>query len=408
MEWITGIYIILFFFGTYFLSLFFILSAKNYKIISNSPKPTRFPTITLLVPAYNEEDSIKKTIESVMNLEYPVGKKEVIAINDGSKDKTLQILNELKKKYPSLKILDKPNSGKANSLNEGIKIAKGELIGVVDADSYPNKTALLSMIGYFEESDKVGAVTTRVLTKKGSNFLEKYQQIDYAIIAWERKLLDFINSVYVTNGPLSLYRAHILREVGGFNQKIITEDIEVTWHILSKGYTTRMAYDTQVYTNVPTKFSRWNLQRIRWNLGGIQTLFKYRNYFLRGGNMFGNFVIGYIFLSFILSLIGLALMVFKGGKQMIDALFLVPFYFQGFNPALLWKPDFVFGFITVMFIAFMTFAIVYYKYVLDKTEIKANYREVLTYMFIYRTFYLIPFIGSLYKILKRDIRWYTK
>lgn len=409
MELLTIIYLVMFFFGIFFTMIFLILHLRYKNVLYTNPLPTRFPFVSFLVPAYNEGDTLKKTIKSLLDLDYPQDKKEIIIINDGSRDNTLKIARFLEDKYDCINILDKENSGKANSLNEAIKIAKGELIAVVDADSYPNKSALMKMIGYFEE-DKVAAVTSRVLVKNKNGYLEKFQVLDYSIIAWTRKLLDFVNSVYVTNGPLSIYKKSVVEKLGGFDPKNLTEDIEITWHILSEGYQTRMSYEAIVYTSVPTKLKGWINQRIRWNLGGIQTVKKYwRSMFKNSEHMFGYFVIPYVSSAFLFALIGFVLMTrflwVKGSYYFLSSFYL----FRGYNPFK--YLDFVFLPTVLIFLAiiFMGITIFYYKTGFKNSETgNKNILKIFTYALIYRSLYVIPLILALYKIVKGDFRWYTK
>ena len=272
MNTLTIVYAVMFFIGIFLLMLFIVLHRRNEKRLYYTPKSSKYPSISILVPVYNEEKSVGGTLEALTKLIYP-GKKEIIVINDGSTDKTVAIVKAFAAKHSGVRLLDKKNSGKADSLNRGIAIAKGNLMAVVDADSYPMPDALMNMVGYFEERG-VAAVTSRVLVKNRSNWICRYQVLDYSIIAWTRKLLDFVDSVYVTNGPLSVYKTDVVRKLGGFDPKNLTEDIELTWHILSKGYQTRMAYNARVYTIVPESFKIWVKQRIRWNLGDIQTVHK--------------------------------------------------------------------------------------------------------------------------------------
>jgi len=409
MEIVTVIYLLMFFFGIFFLSLFVLLTRKYFKKINYYPEPKIFPSITLLVPAYNEESCIEATIKSLVSVEYPVGKKEIILINDGSKDNTLKIMRDYARRYPEITVLDKINSGKANSLNEGIKMARGELIAVVDADSCPAKDSLHKMVGFFEEDEKVAAVTSRVLVKRNKNFIEKFQDFDYIVIAWDRKILDFINCVYVTNGPLSVYRTKIVRKIGGFNPKVITEDIEITWNLLSKGYKTKMAFQAIAYTGIPDTFKRWNLQRIRWNLGGFQTIWKYRQFFFRGENLFGYFVIQYILFSFLLALLGLILSAKTILLGLWHFILISPYFSQGFNPFYSFNIDIELTLISVVFLIFLVLAIGYYLFALKKSGAKhIGIGSILVYIFVYRTLYIVPLIGSIYKLIKGDIGWYTK
>ena len=406
-DFITGVYIALFFFGIFFIVIFILLHQRNKKYLFASPKPKRYYSVSFLVPAYNEEENIESTVNSIINLNYPKEKKEIIIINDGSKDNTLKIARQLEKKYKEVKVLDKLNSGKADSLNQAIKMARGELIAVTDADSYPEKNSLLRMVGHFD-NEKIAAVTSRVLVKNKNNWLGKFQVLDYSIIAWTRKLLDFVDSVYVTNGPLSIYRKSVAKKIGGFDTKNLTEDIEITWHMLSEGYQTRMSYNAIVYTTVPENLNAWIKQRVRWNLGGLQTVKKYwRSMFKKGA--FGYFVIPYVTSSFALAIIGFLLFarfLWIKGNYYIYSLF---YAFQGYD---YWRYIEFRISITILLILGITFfilAIIYYKIGFRNSQTgNKGILKILSYSIFYRTLYVIPLLIAIYKIFKGDIRWYTK
>jgi cellulose synthase/poly-beta-1,6-N-acetylglucosamine synthase-like glycosyltransferase len=409
LDWIIYVYIVLFFFGIYFLILFLLLYAKNRKELYSFPKPTRFPMVSIITPAYNEESAIESTIKNLLALDYPKDKKEIIVVNDGSTDSTAEIVQRLMKFHNEIKLINKKNSGKADSLNRGIAMAKGEFIIVVDADSFPAKDCIKKTIGYFEQDEKIAAVTTKVLAKNNKNFMERYQVFDYVVIAWSRKIMDFIDSVYVTNGPFSVYRKDLIQKVGGFDKKNMTEDIELTWNLLSKGYKTKMSYSATVYTIVPNTLMGWIRQRIRWNLGGWQTLYKYRKHFLKGENSFGYFVVNYVALSFILALVGFFLSLRWIALKLLFYLREVPFIFQGYNPFKYAEFSFIVSFLLLFGLIFLCLALFYYKFSIRNENIKSkSILTILIYTFIYRPIYIAPLVASIFKLIKGDIRWFTK
>ncbi len=407
MNFFTGVYLFLFFFGFFFIFIFLILQYKYSKLLNWNPELKRYPFISFLVPAFNEEDSLEGTVKCLLNLRYPKNKMEIILINDGSTDKTLEIARKLEKNHSCVRILNKKNSGKANSLNQGLKMVRGELFAVVDADSYPDKNALMKMIGFFEEKN-VAAVTSRVLVKNKDNLLCRYQVLDYSIIAWTRKLLDFVDSVYVTNGPLSIYKTGIVKKIGGFDPTNLTEDIELTWHLLDKGYQTRMSYSAIVYTTVPVSLKVWIKQRVRWNLGGIQTVQKYwKTMFKKGA--FGYFVVPYVSASFALALLGFLLFLRYFWVKGVYHLVSIYYIFFGYNP--LKYSDFSLSLTLLLLfgLLFLLSAIVYYKTGFKRSQTgNQNILNILAYSFIYRTLYTIPLLIALYKLGRNDIRWYTK
>ena len=302
MEFMTFVYLFFILVSLYLTFLALTLHYKNRGMLKEKREPSFFPKISILTSAYNEEENIANTINAVLNSNYPKDKLELIVVNDESTDNTLE---EMKKFGDKIKIIDKKNSGKADSLNHAAKFASGDIVAIVDADSYPNEDAIRNMVGYFEE-EGVGAVTSTVLVKNRNKRLEKLQSVEYIIIALNRKLLQFIDGIYVTNGPLSMYKREVFFECGGFDHKNLTEDIELTWNVLSKGYKVRMDLNSKVYTTVPSSLKNWWKQRIRWNLGGLQTMTKYKHTFFNPKyGMMGLFVAPFFMLSFFLSFIGL-------------------------------------------------------------------------------------------------------
>ena len=307
MEFLPYTYLGYMFISLYMLSMFLIIYLKNKDDIFSYPEAKKKYTVSFIVPAYNEEKTLKETIEHIFNIDYD-NVLEVIVVNDCSSDNTLKIIKELANKYPKIKIIDhKKNKGKAGGLNDGLKIAKGELVVVVDADSYPASDCLKKMVGFFD-NERIGAVTCPVVARNTNHFMEKLQGIEYKMIALARKLLDYVDSIYVTPGPLAVYRKKALIEVGGFDEKNMTEDIEITWHLTYAGWLRRMCLATSVSSTVPNKLKAWFRQRRRWNVGGLQCINKYKkSLFNSKRGMLGFFIIPFFILSTFLGLLGLSI-----------------------------------------------------------------------------------------------------
>jgi cellulose synthase/poly-beta-1,6-N-acetylglucosamine synthase-like glycosyltransferase len=371
-------------------------------------KATRFPTLSVLIPAWNEGETIADTIRAVLDSDYPQDKIEIIAINDGSTDNTLA---EMKKFGNKIKIFDKPNSGKADSMNQAMKLAKHEYLAVIDADSYPVKNALRDMVAYLEEKDVV-AVTSAILVKNRKKLIEKMQAIEYAVIAWSRKLLQYIEGIYVAPGPLSIYHKKSFISYGGFDTNNLTEDIEATWKILSHNKKVRIDLRAKVYTTAPSKFRVWWKQRLRWNLGGFQTMWKYKKLFFNPSyGMMGLFVVPFFIFTFALSLLGFMVFAFVLVRNLTKTYLLSSYAgaadtgflrldYLNFNPN-------VFAFFAAILVFLGLLYLVFSQRYIEKTKIlPRSYPIFAIYLLIYLTLYPLVLIHTLYRMISgKKLRW---
>lgn len=395
------------FISIYFLLLFALTFIQNKEKIFLIPKSKRNFSVSVLIPAYNEQESIKGTVESVLKSDYK-NLKEIIIINDGSTDNTLKIALNLEKKYSKIKVLNKKNSGKADSLNEAIKIAKGELIAVVDADSYPDKNALSSMVGYFDDSE-VGAVTTNIIVRNRDGFLRKMQSIEYKVIAFTRKLLGFLDSIYVTPGPMALYSKSALKEIGGFDRKNMTEDIEATWHLLHNGYKIKMSFVSKSSTVAPKTLKSWLKQRVRWNIGGFQCLVKYRDCWLKKG-MLGYFIIPFFSISLVLGTFGLGIFTYRILRRIIYSYLLANYSVVGQTSFLSWQdvnlnPSILNFLGVIIFILGLLFIFFALRFVNQNLREKENFFSVIFYSLVYILLRPVVLIISLYNFLRGKYSW---
>ncbi len=258
-----------------YIACFFMLSFLENPTIAR-PILQKWPSISIMIPAFNRGDSLRTCLNKVAELEYP-GKKEIFVIDDASTDHTKEILAEFKGKGFHI-IHNEKNKGKARSLNETFLKTKGTYIVVMDGDSYPEKDMLLKTIPRFYENPKIGAVTTLVRVNNPSGILEKIQELEYFLsFGLHNSVLSAHDGIYVTPGPFSVYSRAAMEKVGGYDEDNITEDMEITFHLHAAGYKVLLEPDAHVYTDVPdTMYKLWR-QRKRWSYGSWQTMFKYRH-----------------------------------------------------------------------------------------------------------------------------------
>ncbi len=262
-------------FFTLVISIFWIqvLFLKNEK----SKETGKFPNVSILIPAYNEEKNISKTIESVLKLNYQKNKIEIIVIDDSSTDKTAQVVG----KFKHVKIIyNKHNGlGKASALNAGLKHVSGDFFAVVDADSEIEKNSLKNIISYFDDKN-TGSVISSIKIKNPKNVYQHIQRLEYILSTFMRKLMSKIDTLHITPGVLSVYRASLIKKLGGFDENNITEDLEIALRLRSNNYSVKISPDSITYTKVPSNFKElWN-QRIRWFRGFIYNHIKYKKMFM--------------------------------------------------------------------------------------------------------------------------------
>jgi len=374
----------------------------------NYPETKKIYEITAIVPAYNEEDTVEDTIKSILNVDYP-GLKEIIVVDDGSTDNTWKIIQGLAKKYEKVKAYTKENEGsKACPLNFGLKKVKTEIVAVIDADSYPAVDSFRKMVGFFDEPN-VGAVTCIFIPRNNKTFFERLQAVEYNIIAFTRKLLDYVDAIYVTPGPLALYKKDALDKIGGFDKKNMTEDIEATWHLAYEGFHRRMCLSTSATTTVPKKIKPWYKQRRRWNIGGLQCISKYKKCFFKKG-MLGFFILPFFILQLTLGLIGLSIFFYLMTTRIISN-FLYTKYSVSVGTPLITMNDF---FITpsflnylgvILFIAGGLFTILV-LYIINKDLLKKhNLFNVLFYLIVYLAVYPFIMISAIYNFLRGGASW---
>jgi biofilm PGA synthesis N-glycosyltransferase PgaC len=228
------------------------------------------PGISILVAAYNEEDSILTTLESIDRQDYR-GPFEVIVIDDGSKDRTLEKLRSAT--YPWLKIIAMPkNGGKARALNAGLEKAHFALTITLDADSYLYRNALAHIVGrMLGDPPNTAAVAGSVLVRNSRiNLITKMQEWDYFHgIAAIKRLQSLFQGTLVAQGAFSLYKTDIVRQLGGWPE-CVGEDIVLTWSMLEKGYRVGYCEDGFAFTNAPTTLKQFIRQRQRWSRGLIE------------------------------------------------------------------------------------------------------------------------------------------
>ena len=237
------------------------------------------PTVSVLVPMHNEEKVAKHILDLLVASDYPKEKLEIIPINDHSTDRTKEILEEYAQKYPFIRPLhrygDLPR-GKQNALNDALKIAKGEVIIVYDADYLPPKAQIRTLAIAFKDP-RVGAVMGRVVPiNAGKNLLTRLLDIErsggYQVDQQARYNLNLITQY---GGTVGGFRKSVVMELGGFDPRILTEDTELTYKLYLNGYKVAYANIAECYEEAPEDWNARARQLRRWSRGHNRVMFKY-------------------------------------------------------------------------------------------------------------------------------------
>jgi cellulose synthase/poly-beta-1,6-N-acetylglucosamine synthase-like glycosyltransferase/peptidoglycan/xylan/chitin deacetylase (PgdA/CDA1 family) len=243
------------------------------------------PKVAVLIPAYNEEKVIVRTVRAALNSNYP--KLRVIVIDDGSRDRTLEIARAAFAREASagrVLILTKPNAGKAEALNYGIEhIEDAELFVGIDADTIIASDAISRLVPHFI-NPKVGAIAGNAKVGNRVNLWTRWQALEYITSQnFERRALDVLGAVSVVPGAIGAWRVSAVREVGGYQVDTVAEDADLTMALLRRGY--RVEYEDMAlaYTEAPTTANGLMRQRFRWSFGILQAVYKHSEVFGRKG-----------------------------------------------------------------------------------------------------------------------------
>jgi peptidoglycan-N-acetylglucosamine deacetylase len=247
---------------------------KEKKEKSNFPLDYR-PTVSIIVPAYNEEVNAVRTIDYLLKSTY--SDLEIIFVDDGSKDNTFDKVTEAFKDNTKIKVITKPNGGKAAALNFGIEHSRGEILVCIDADTILPTDAISKMIPFFYDS-KVGAVAGNVRVGNTLNLLTHWQSIEYTTSQnFDRRAYDAVNAILVVPGAIGAFRKSAMEEIDGFTTDTLAEDCDLTLRLLRAGFKIRTCNEALALTEAPETLNNFLKQRSRWTFGMMQSFWKHRD-----------------------------------------------------------------------------------------------------------------------------------
>jgi len=235
------------------------------------------PTFSIIAPVKNEEKVVGRLLTSLSNLNYPAEKSEIVIVEDGSSDKTLEICMNYAKERPNVKVLHRSfSNGKPSALNFGINHSKGEIIAIFDADNIPDSNVLDAVCEYFEDPN-VAAVQGKTLSiNPKENMLTQfisYESAVYGEVYLRGK--DVLNLFVHLTGSCQFVRRSVLEKLEGFDENVLSEDVELSARLTKNNYKIRYASDVVAWQESPSKVNTLFKQRTRWFRGITELAFKY-------------------------------------------------------------------------------------------------------------------------------------
>ncbi len=232
------------------------------------------PEVTIIIPVYNEEVIIKRTINALLKSNYPLT--EILIIDDGSTDQTASIIKEFYYNSPIVKLIQTENGGKASALNIGLQLAKGEIVITIDADSVFHPESISYLVENFSDP-RVAAVTGNCKIGNIKNQLTLWQHIEYVTAQnLEKRAFEELDCITVVSGSNSAWRKSVVEQLGYYHKDTLAEDSELTIRILNAGHKIIFEDRALSFEECPETVKDFLKQRYRWSYGVLQTAWKHR------------------------------------------------------------------------------------------------------------------------------------
>lgn len=280
-----GVFYLIVFLSTYIQVFFLVTFLEKGKQIVRRDGPTelkRYPSVTIIVPCWNEETTLYRTVKSLFALDYPKNKLNIFLVDDGSTDNTWNVMKRFQK-YSNIQIFRKENGGKHTAMNYGIENSTTEYIGCLDADSFVDSNALKRIMTYFQKDAEIMAVSPSIIVHNPKTVIQKLQKIEYNWAVFNKKMLALVGGIHVTPGPFSIYKRAIFDQIGLFHKAHNTEDMEIAFRMQKHHLKIEQCNDAYVYTVAPNTVKKLYKQRLRWVHGFMRNVIDYRKLLFRRG-----------------------------------------------------------------------------------------------------------------------------
>ncbi|MBY8876175.1 bifunctional polysaccharide deacetylase/glycosyltransferase family 2 protein [Actinacidiphila acidipaludis] len=234
--------------------------------------------ISVIVPAYNEQECITNTLLSLAASDHPI---EVVVVDDGSSDDTAALVEELD--LPMVRLIRQPNSGKPAALNTGVAAASHDLIVMMDGDTVFEPATVRELVQPFGDP-RIGAVAGNAKVGNRDTLIGAWQHIEYVMgFNLDRRMYDVLDCMPTIPGAVGAFRREALVQVGGMSDDTLAEDTDVTMALHRAGWKIVYAENARAWTEAPGSMSQLWSQRYRWSYGTMQAMWKHRHAVLERG-----------------------------------------------------------------------------------------------------------------------------
>ncbi len=369
---------------------------KSYKFL---------PKVAVIVPAYNEGENVLQSLKSLQNLKYPKSKLTIYAVDDGSKDNTLQVMLDFAEDKKHLKILTKENGGKASAVNYALKRIPNDVkyVGVLDADSFVKENALLEIIKEFEKDSDIQAVTPAIKIYNPDRIIRFLQNAEYALSIWIRKSFANLGVIFIIPGPFSFYKKTALDKLGYFKHAHGTEDLEMGMRFQNANMKISNTSKAVVYTVSPNTVYKLYKQRLRWSYGFLNNAIEYKRLFFRK-NALGILILPSAILGIILTFYIFLYTMFNLFNLLIDKIVNIYYFGFNFNLDLFYINFSLIGWLSIIILSLGTYAIVLGDMASEERSVRL--KDILSYLFLYN--FIAPlwlFAASFKTLLKSEVKW---
>jgi len=246
---------------------------RNEPMPDHPPALPEYPLVSILIPCHNEEKQAEETFAVLGQVDYP--NFEILAINDGSRDRTAEILDDLAARIPQMRVVHLTrNQGKAKALNAGALLARGELLVCIDGDALLDQNAVTWFVRRMQSDGRLGAITGNPRIRNRSTLLGRLQVGEFsAIVGLIKRSQTVFGWLFTVSGVIVCFRKRAVHEAGWWSAESLTDDVELTWRLQLAGWRIEFEPKALCWILMPETLRGLWRQRVRWSEGGTHTMF---------------------------------------------------------------------------------------------------------------------------------------